>query len=124
MLTLLRDRSTRLVACIILPRRAWVVLYAGALPLRQATKVKTFLGSDAAEVDKQVNHWPAKSKVQVRRTNTAFKRFRDKGKDALTGRTEARYGVEIAISVWYNQRPAKSQIRTGWSGKLSRKGRR
>jgi hypothetical protein len=29
-------------------------------------KVKTFLGSDAAEVDKQVNHWLAKSKVQVR----------------------------------------------------------
>ena len=48
-------------------------------------KVKTFLGSDAAEVDNQVNAWLAKSKVHVRRTSTAFKRYRDKGKDALTG---------------------------------------
>jgi hypothetical protein len=50
-------------------------------------KVKTFIGTDAAGVDKQVNGWLAESKVQVRRTSTAFKRFRDRGKDALTGRT-------------------------------------
>ena len=78
-------------------------------------KVKTFLGSDAEEVDNQVNAWLAKSKVHVRRTSTAFKRYRDKGKDALTGRTKDRYGVGIAISVWYE--PARSPVRTGWSGK-------
>jgi hypothetical protein len=59
------------------------------------------LGSDAEEVDNQVNAWLAKSKVHVRRTNTAFTRLRDKGRDALTGRTQARYGVGIAISIWY-----------------------
>jgi hypothetical protein len=36
-------------------------------------KVKTFLGTDAAEVDEMVNDWLAESKVQVRRTSTAFK---------------------------------------------------
>ena len=43
-------------------------------------KVKTFAGTDAPEVDKQVNDWLAESKVQVRRTSTAFHRFRDRGK--------------------------------------------
>ena len=38
-------------------------------------KVKTFVGTDAAEVDKQVNDWLAESKVHVRRTNTALKRL-------------------------------------------------
>jgi hypothetical protein len=56
-------------------------------------KVKTFVGTNAPEVDKQVNDWLAESKVQVRRTSTAFKRFRDRGKDAITGRTVARHGV-------------------------------
>jgi hypothetical protein len=84
-------------------------------------KVKTFLGTDAAKVDSQVNAWLAKSKVHVRRTSTAFKRLRDKGKDALTGRTEARHGVGIAISVWYDQHPPGSQG-VGWSGKLRSKG--
>jgi hypothetical protein len=83
-------------------------------------KVKTFLGSDSEEVDNQVNEWLAKSKVHVRRTSTAFKRFRDKGKDALTGRTQARYGVGIAISVWYDQ--ITPQTRSGWSGKSRSKG--
>lgn len=86
-------------------------------------KVKTFLGSDAAGVDGQVNEWLAKSKVQVRRTSTAFKRFRDKGRDALTGRTVTRHGVGIAISIWYDGDLAKSQIRTEWSGKPGRKRR-
>jgi hypothetical protein len=35
----------------------------------------TFLGTDAAKVDKHVNDWPAESKVHVRRTSTAFKRL-------------------------------------------------
>jgi hypothetical protein len=78
-------------------------------------KVKTFLGSDAAEVDSQVNDWLAKSKVHVRRTSTAFKRFRNKGKDALTGQTFDRHGVGIAISIWYE--PATVQSKSGWSGK-------
>jgi hypothetical protein len=80
-------------------------------------KVKTFLGTDAAEVDKQVNDWLAESEVQVRRTSTAFHRFRDRGKDALTGRTVARHGVGIAISVWYDERQAKPQTKIEWSGK-------
>ena len=86
-------------------------------------KVKTFLGTQAAEVDKQVNDWLAESKVQVLRTSTAFKRYRDRGKDALTGRTVARHGIGIAISVWYDEHPAKSQIRR-WTGKLEHKARK
>ena len=85
-------------------------------------KVKTFVGADAAEVDKQVNKWLAESKVQVRRTSTAFHRFRDRGKDAITGRTVARQGVGIVISVWYEEHRAGSQIRT-WSGKLGLRAR-
>ena len=84
-------------------------------------KVKTFLGSDAEEVDSQVNAWLAKSKVQVRRISTAFKRLRDKGRDALTGRTQARYGVGIAISIWYD--PITPQSKSGWSGKTRSKGK-
>ena len=83
-------------------------------------KVKTFLGSDAEEVDSQVNAWLAKSKVHVRRTSTAFKRLRDKGKDALTGRTFDRHGVGIAISIWYE--PVTSQSKSVWSGKTRPKG--
>ena len=78
-------------------------------------KVKTFLGSDAAEVDSQVNRWLAKSKAHVCRTSTAFKRYRDKGQDALTGRTQSRYGVGIAVSIWYE--PVTTQSKSGWSGK-------
>jgi hypothetical protein len=62
--------------------------------------VKTFVGTAAPEVDKQVNDWLAESKVHVRRTSIAFHRFRDRGKDAITGRTIARQGVGIVISVW------------------------
>ena len=51
----------------------------------------------------------AESKVYVRRTSTAFKRLRNKGQDALT----AHHGVGIAISVWYDEHPAESLIRTG-----------
>jgi hypothetical protein len=80
-------------------------------------KVKTFVGTDAEKVDRQVNDWLAESKVEVRRTSNAFKRFRDRGEDALTGRTVTRHGVGIAISVWYGQYPAKVQTRTRRSGK-------
>jgi len=83
-------------------------------------KVKTFLGSDAKDVDDQVNAWLAKSKVHVRRTSTAFKRLRDKGRDTLTGRTQARYGVGIAISIWYDA--ITPQSKSGWSGKSRSKG--
>jgi hypothetical protein len=86
---------------------------------RPAMRVKTFLGSDAEEVDRKVNAWLAKSKVHVRRT-TAFKRLRDKGRDALTGRTQARYGVGIAISIWYDA--ITPQSKSGWSGKSRSKG--
>jgi hypothetical protein len=54
--------------------------------------------------------------VHVRRTSTAFKRLRDKGRDALTGRTQARYGVGIAISIWYDPQPAEPETKT-WAGK-------
>jgi hypothetical protein len=84
-------------------------------------KVKTFVGTDAAEVDKQVNDWLAESKVHVRRTNTALKRLRNKGEDALTGRTVTRHGVGMAISVWYDEHPAELQIRIGWAGRKAGK---
>jgi hypothetical protein len=84
-------------------------------------KVKTFVGTDAAEVDKQVNDWLAESKVHVRRTNTALKRLRNKGEDALTGRTVTLHGVGIAISVWYDEHPAELQIRIGWAGRKAGK---
>ena len=87
-------------------------------------KVKTFVGTDAAQVDKQVNDWLAESKVHVHRTSTAFKRLRDRGKDALTGRTVARPGVGIAISVWYDEHPPESQTRTAWSGKIGHSARK
>jgi hypothetical protein len=83
-------------------------------------KVKTFLGSDAEEVDDQVNAWLAKHKVHVCRTSTAFKHLRERGVDALRGRTVARHGVGVAISIWYE--PATSQTKSGWSGKSRPKG--
>jgi hypothetical protein len=36
-------------------------------------KVKTFTGTHRAAVDQQVNDWLARSKVEVRKTSTAFK---------------------------------------------------
>ena len=80
-------------------------------------KVKTFLGSDAKEVDTQVNDWLAESKVHVCRACTAFKRYRDKGKDALTGKNYRRYGVGVAISIWYE--PIVAQAKSGWSGQVA-----
>jgi hypothetical protein len=70
-------------------------------------KVKTFIGTDAAGVDKQVNGWLAESKVQVRRTSTAFKRFRDRGKDALTGRTAHLTSIAEALACHNGVRGAR-----------------
>jgi hypothetical protein len=59
---------------------------------------KSFLGSDAEEVDNQVDGWLAKSKVH--------------------GTNGARYGVGIAISIWYE--PIAPQAKSGWSVKSGR----
>ena len=66
-------------------------------------KVKTFTGTHRAAVDQQVNDWLARSNVEVRRTSTAFKAFRETGWDAISGRTTSRRAVGIAISVWYDE---------------------
>ena len=79
-------------------------------------KVKTFIGTDAPAVDKQVNAWLAKSKVQVRRTSTAFKRLKYMGKGTLAGRPLMKHGIGIAISVWYDAHTARSRISKGRSG--------
>ena len=65
-------------------------------------KVKTFTGTDAEAVDQQVNDWLAANQVKVLNTATAFKRLRNHGPDALTGKTTDRRSVGIAISVWYD----------------------
>ena len=44
--------------------------------------------------------------------------------NALTGRTVARQGVGIVISVWYDEHQAGSQIRIGWSGKIGHRARK
>jgi hypothetical protein len=56
-----------------------------------------------AAVDQQVNDWLARSNVEVRKTSTAFKAFRESGWDAISGRTTSRRALEIAISVWYDE---------------------
>jgi hypothetical protein len=66
-------------------------------------KVKTFTGTDPNAVDQQVNNWLAENGVKVLRTSTAFQRLRDKGKDAITGRTTTRRAVGVAISIWYDE---------------------
>jgi hypothetical protein len=53
-------------------------------------KVKTFTGIRKATVDKQVNDWLAKSNITVRKTNVAFKGLRERGADAIAGRTGTR----------------------------------
>ena len=65
-------------------------------------KVKTFTGIDPDAVDRQVNDWLAETKVKVLNTATAFKRLRNHGQDALTGKTTDRRALGIAISVWYD----------------------
>jgi hypothetical protein len=71
-------------------------------------KVKTFTGTHRATVDKQVNDWLAETNVTVRKTSTAFKQLRERGWDAITGRTTARRALGIAISVWYDEPASKS----------------
>jgi hypothetical protein len=59
---------------------------------------------DPNAVDQQVNEWLAgNSNAKVCKTNTAFQRFRDHGKYAITGKTTTRRAVGIAISVWYEE---------------------
>ena len=77
-------------------------------------KVKTFTGTHRATVDKQVNDWLAKSNITVRRTNVAFKALKERGPDAIAGRTLARRGLGIAISIWYDEKPIpQSQTEVG-----------
>jgi hypothetical protein len=66
-------------------------------------KVKTFTGTDTAEVDQRVNDWLAKSKVRVWRTMTAFKGQKFVGRDVVGGKILNRRGLGIAISVWYDE---------------------
>ena len=66
-------------------------------------KVRTFTGTHAAAVDKQVSDWLATSNVQLRQTTTAFKPLRERGWDAISGRTTTRRAMAIAISVWYDE---------------------
>jgi hypothetical protein len=75
-------------------------------------KVKTFTGTDPEAVDRQVNEWLAENNVKVRRTTTAFKRLRERGQDAITGKTMARRGVGVALSVWYDEPEASKRIRS------------
>jgi hypothetical protein len=56
-------------------------------------KVKTFTGTHRFAVDRQVNDWLAKFNVTVRKTNVAFKALRDRGWDAVAGKTTTRRAV-------------------------------
>jgi DNA-binding transcriptional ArsR family regulator len=73
-------------------------------------KVRTFAGTDTAAVDQQVNEWITKSKIRALRTNTALQRLKETGKDVITGRTSARRGVGVAISVWYDEADTKTLV--------------
>jgi hypothetical protein len=73
-------------------------------------RVKTFTGTDAAAVDQQVNDWLAENNVKVRKTSTAFRRLRDRGEDAITGKTVTRRALGIAVSVWYDEPPASKRL--------------
>jgi hypothetical protein len=66
-------------------------------------KVQTFVRTNAEAVDKQVNDWLGSNNVEVRMMSTAFKAFKEKGWDALAGRTTARRGLGVAISVWHDE---------------------
>jgi hypothetical protein len=73
--------------------------------LERGNEGQTFTGTRRATVDKQVNDWLAKSNVTVRKTNVAFKGLRERGPDAIAGRTAARRALGIAISIWYDEKP-------------------
>jgi hypothetical protein len=77
-------------------------------------KVKTFTGTNPKAVDQDVNDWLAENNVKVRKTNTAFHRLRDKGEDAITGKTTTRRALGIAISVWYEEPTRRPQRPDTW----------
>jgi hypothetical protein len=66
-------------------------------------KVKTFTGTHRFALDRQVNDRLAKSNITVRKTGVAFKALRDRGWDAIAGKTTTRRAVAIAITVWYDE---------------------
>jgi hypothetical protein len=72
-------------------------------------KVKTFTGTHRIAVDKQVNDWLAGSNVSVHKTDVVFKTLRERGWDAVAGRSTTRRAVAIAITVWYDN--AVEQVR-------------
>jgi hypothetical protein len=73
--------------------------------------VKTFTGTHRAAVDKQVNDWLAASNVTVVKTSTAFKQLRERGWDAVAGKTTTRRALAIAISIWYDKPSPANQSR-------------
>jgi hypothetical protein len=62
-------------------------------------KVKTFTGTHRFALNRQVNDWLAKSNITVRKTGVAFKALRDRGWDAIAGKTTTRRAVAIAMTV-------------------------
>jgi hypothetical protein len=58
-------------------------------------RVKTFTGIDPTELDNQVNVWLAVNRVIVRHASMALRPLRDKGPDALTGKTKTRRGMAL-----------------------------
>jgi hypothetical protein len=74
-------------------------------------KVKTFTGTHRFAVDQQVNDWLARSNVTVHKTNVAFKALRERGWDAVAGKTATRRALAIAITVWYEDSQNKPNPR-------------
>ena len=66
-------------------------------------RVKTFTGTHREAVDQQVNGWLAKNDVIVRKTNVALKPLRERGWDAVAGKTTTRRALAVAISLWYDE---------------------
>jgi hypothetical protein len=64
------------------------------------------------QFDRQVNDWLAESGVKVRKTSAAFQRLRDRGTDALTGKTISRRAVGIVISIWYDEEEGSKRFRS------------
>ena len=71
--------------------------------MRRPMKVKTFTGTHRFAVDRQVNDWLTKSNVTISKTDVAFKALRDRGWDAVAGKTMTRRAAAIAITVWYDE---------------------
>jgi hypothetical protein len=77
-------------------------------------RVKTFVGTHKEALDKQVNDWLAASNVEVRKTDVAFKAYRNRGRDAISGRTISRRAMGIAITIWYDE-PASQSRSESWT---------